>query len=580
MDDGTPPKGLVGLPPRLARVSTGGALALCLWGSSALAACPDAANSMEARTILSLYDGRMEPEPRDTRVHRFLALPLNHLGYTVSYHDISNGMPRDLMDNVAAVLSWMDGIPEESGYIEWIDRNIAECGGARKRIIIGSPIGEMGNVANDMALAGLQWTGSDIHLGDMSEVVLQDDHLGFESDYMVMRGRYGLARAREGASPLLRVRPHGGAEGDGTDLAVIGPSGGYLHESAAILHDPVGDVPLWVVDPFWFLEEVLDAGARPIPDTTTANGNRVYFSTVNSEGWLSEEAGRTIGQKPPLGAELLRDELILPALDLPVSISVLTGDLDPALGGRDATTGLEVARSLLSLPNVQPATTGANLVVDWAFFDDYDPGREVERLASGLALQDSPQRGLLGDAVHSLGTAFGQARQSSFDVAPDAPRKYTVSPFSLESEIDAPLEWLSELAPEATPLYLWPGGGARPFEGALERVAAQGALSLGGGGGQYAGVEAVLANLSLLQALSARGGRSTAPSRETMPTPTTGASRSTASISWNRRWPEPRSRAGSSHSIWPMPPDPRWTSARAAPFSAFRKWPGMKRSFR
>ncbi|MFV0474855.1 MAG: hypothetical protein ACK5MQ_11720, partial [Pikeienuella sp.] len=74
---------------------------------AAAAACRDGAPAPEARTIIGLYDSREEPDPRDTRLHHFLELPLNHLGYIIEYHDIAAGAPpARLSADTAAVATW------------------------------------------------------------------------------------------------------------------------------------------------------------------------------------------------------------------------------------------------------------------------------------------------------------------------------------------------------------------------------------------------------------------------------------------------------------------------------------------
>ena len=63
-----------------------------------------------SRTILALYDGRYDKEPSKTYIHRYLEMPLNHLGYMVAYHDINQNIPDVNSDpfsgSYAAILTW------------------------------------------------------------------------------------------------------------------------------------------------------------------------------------------------------------------------------------------------------------------------------------------------------------------------------------------------------------------------------------------------------------------------------------------------------------------------------------------
>ena len=45
------------------------------------------------RDVLGLYDGTTEPAAKGTRLHKYLEMPLNHLGYRLTLHDISKGLP-------------------------------------------------------------------------------------------------------------------------------------------------------------------------------------------------------------------------------------------------------------------------------------------------------------------------------------------------------------------------------------------------------------------------------------------------------------------------------------------------------
>jgi hypothetical protein len=59
----------------------------------------DAASAVPAKTfgtpvprvVLALYDGTAEAAPRTSRLHRFVELPLNVLGYQLAYHDLGAG---------------------------------------------------------------------------------------------------------------------------------------------------------------------------------------------------------------------------------------------------------------------------------------------------------------------------------------------------------------------------------------------------------------------------------------------------------------------------------------------------------
>lgn len=73
-------------PCRLIRPSLVIVCALALTPCAQAQTVPDqSAAELVRREILAVYDGREEPRPDQTRIHRFAEMPLNHLGLVVTY---------------------------------------------------------------------------------------------------------------------------------------------------------------------------------------------------------------------------------------------------------------------------------------------------------------------------------------------------------------------------------------------------------------------------------------------------------------------------------------------------------------
>ena len=75
------------------------------------------------RTLLALYDGKVEATPSDTRIHKMAEMPLNHLGYLVEFHDIRTGFPPlDRISRYRAIVTWfVDDLPDPAAYVDWLD---------------------------------------------------------------------------------------------------------------------------------------------------------------------------------------------------------------------------------------------------------------------------------------------------------------------------------------------------------------------------------------------------------------------------------------------------------------------------
>lgn len=463
---------------------------MCLGTGAALAlwVTPFEARACESlpRTTLALYDGTREREPRDTRIHRFAEIALNHLGHRVIYHDVASaGVPAVDPGSVGLVLSWFDEPPADAAKVwEWIGSEDGFCGGMPKILAFGATgIGAQTDdaIASRIGQAmGIQQDGSTYAIGSNAFLSRMDNNFfGFEAEFVMEPGDYPGVHAGPDGRSLLRI----GNETAEVDLAVLGPAGGYVHASAAVDEDGRGGA-FWIIDPFALFQHVLGTAPAPIPDPTTLAGRRVFFTTVGADGWLDLMPARAFGEAEQLASEVLVERLVEPFADLPITVAPLPGDLDANLGGRMAERGRQAAARALSGRHVARASQGYSDVRNWDFFAAYDPSREAEIL--GQAEGGDQQGALMASAVQTLGAAFANTGASAFSRTPNAPRKYATAPFDLAREIAGSLEGIGELAEEEGPAeaFVW-GGNARPFEGALAAAEAAGVESIGGGGGTY-----------------------------------------------------------------------------------------------
>lgn len=446
------------------------------------------------RTVLALYDGGRETEPRDTRIHHYLELPLNHLGYRLKYHDVTAGMPPMIIEpDVALVVSWFDDLLENAvAYTQWASNVTTARGIPPKQVAFDEPGFELTGGSNTeresyLARLGLTLAGQEEYIGAFATVSQIDPSMvGREAEFGISNGLYAPLRSASDAQSFLGIVPNETATGGAIDLIVAGPTGGYVHSSAALTWDPRLGSALWIVDPFVFFEKVLGTEPRPVPDVTTLNGRRLYFSTISPEGWLTPLPARTFGEEQPLASEVVLDRFIAPHQDLPVTVAVLTGDFDPSLGGSRVEEGKKVAVAIFALPNVEIATSGESLIQDWPFFGTYDRDVEANRLKQLSKSAESEPRGLLPAAFKTLGGAFAERGHSTFDHTPNAPRKYVRDAFDLDREVRGAVENASALAPAGrnASVFLW-SGNARPFGAALVAARQAGVAAIGGGGGIY-----------------------------------------------------------------------------------------------
>ena len=453
-------------------------LASCV--GATIATCDANAMATEVqRDVLALYDSTTEAEPRTTRLHRFLELPLNHLGYRLTYWDVASGMPGGQeIDSAVAVISWLDAPVRSPGFAEW-------CAGRNRIknpqpawIVFGHPgvsLDGPASATRDVCLriAGLELSKSKVRLGALTRTVALDAAmLRNTDDILPPMGQYPQLRALPGFRVHLGVSP-AGTDLDRVDLVVTGPSSAYVSDAATLDVDPRLPVPVWHLDVFALLETVLGDAPRPVPDVTTALGRRLFFATVGPDGWLSRLPAWRYGETPVLASDALLSLLRDDVPDVPASVAVVASDLDARHASETA------APAMFALPQVEAASAGTSGVQTWSFYETFDAAREKAAIRDARAENSQDDRALLSSAVDSLST-FLLSERARFAATSGLPRRYVNHPFSLEGEIEGGLAAVAGLAPpgRGAALFFW-SGDAMPFE---EALAMTGVPAIGGGG--------------------------------------------------------------------------------------------------
>ncbi|MBS0291307.1 MAG: endo alpha-1,4 polygalactosaminidase [Proteobacteria bacterium] len=300
-----------------------------------------------ARRVLVLYNGGEAPALDYTNAHRYLQMPLNHMGYVTDYVDVRGELPRLVAgDRYAGVVSWFSGFiaaPQRAGLSQWLQARMRE----------GMPLAVVGDwgLAPDRALArslGLVPDRADPQ-GTLRQVQAAP-MMGFENPLPLPSRQNDLVQltpdmARQSQS-LVELR-------DARDRSFVGgaitPWGGFVLDPNVLFEIPGTDEARWLVDPFAFLQQALRLPAIPVPDTTTENGRRLLLAHVDGDGFpsLAEFPGS------PLAAQVLLTE-VFEKYRIPQTMSVIEAEvapdgLYPALSPRME----EVARKMFRLPHIE-----------------------------------------------------------------------------------------------------------------------------------------------------------------------------------------------------------------------------------
>jgi peptidoglycan/xylan/chitin deacetylase (PgdA/CDA1 family) len=298
------------------------------------------------RRILVIHDERESVSLRFSAAHRFLQMPLNHMGYIVDYATVQSELPANILgDRYAGIVTWFSGSLEDAP-----GKKIGRWLQAQRRD--GMPIAILGEFGYPIEREIAQGFGLAIASPPVGVVSVDTVHamIGFETPPKPERSQILAFRITNPTDQVLLSLRDGKSET--YTGAAITDWGGFALDPFVLGNIPGTDRVRWVIDPFAFLTAALRLPAIPVPDTTTENGRRLFFSHIDGDGFPSfaEMPGR------PLAAELLYRE-ILQKYRIPTTVSVIESEIAPdGLYPKLSSRMEAVARQMFALPHVEIAS--------------------------------------------------------------------------------------------------------------------------------------------------------------------------------------------------------------------------------
>jgi hypothetical protein len=400
------------------------------------------------RGILGLFDSRREPNPEESRIHRLLDMPLNHLGLVVEYHDIAKGLPDPAsLTGIRGVVTFFDGaVPNSRGYAQWasdvLDRDI-------RYVIMGDPGLVVDDGRNGISLDSLNGLlgrlglrAENRHVPDSYRVRVFHKTPGMTEFERPLNGPlpgYDIIHAIDPAVKVHLTMQDGDNADTRSDLVTVGPRGGRIASGYGLYSDPDSNRSLWWLNPFKFFRAAFADGELPTPDTTTIVGRRIYYSHIDGDGWRDLAESHEPSDDRRRAAEMILAKAVKPYPDLPVTVAPVVADLHPDWSGDERDR--EIAREFFLLPQVEAGSHTWTHPFDWRFFENHDG--EAERAYAGRPLARI-ERGY------------------------PASRGFSKQPFSLDREIGGSVAYIDSLLPpgKRTRTVQW-SGDASPYEAAL-----------------------------------------------------------------------------------------------------------------
>ena len=439
------------------------------------------------RDILALYDSSHEGKERNSRIHRLAEMPLNWLGFKVTFVDV-NGIlppPQDV-ERYRGVVTWFnEPLADPRKILTWLDAVTAS--GVRYACLgeVAPPEPPGSDVYVNRILGRLGLLSSDQYVSVTHKAKISTfdaEMAGFERPVDKALPEFRVIQTSGTGAKVHLAATLSEAEGDLTSVLIAtSAGGGYAADSFTIFYDTSIDKARWVLNPFLFFKHAFGDDRFPVPDVTTLDGRRMYFSHIDGDGWnnISEIEGYREAQIS--AAEVISKEVIEPNPDMPVSVGLIGGDAVPSLGG--SVSARVSAAKIFALPQVEVASHTYTHPFTWGFYEHYSREAEQQMIDSAgrpvLSAMDQVRRFLYRVAGK---TDAVEAQNRYVAGGAELPRGYMKESFDLNLEVNRALQISEELAPagKKAAIYLWSGDG-EAFEAAIKATRAAGVRNMNGG---------------------------------------------------------------------------------------------------
>ena len=299
------------------------------------------------RKVLMLHDEPLgEAGLIYNAIHRYAAMPLNYLGYSVEYVNVlSEPLPEDVLaGRYAGIVTWFAAEDLKQG------RQLSAF--MRRAVAQGVKIAMLGNpgfrnpdwLQKDFGLKRGEARGPSARL----RIDLQAPGIGFEAQPYLDRSAFFPLEAA-GGTPLLRIANE---RGERMDAVALMPWGGYALAPYSLYRLPGEKGERWVIQPIDFLRRALELPTMPVPDVTTENGRRLMLVHVDGDGFASRAE---LPGTPFAGEVMLRE--LLEKYRVPSTVSIIQGELAANGLYPQLSPALEaIARRAFALPHVEIAS--------------------------------------------------------------------------------------------------------------------------------------------------------------------------------------------------------------------------------
>ncbi len=320
------------------------------------------------RKILALYKASEKRSSEVNEIYQLAQLPLNNLGLVVRYANAEAPLPPpDSLRHYRGILTWFISgeMRNAHRYRRWL-QNILQS--TDLRVVILGHFGAYREFHRDVSAADLRETQQIFSLLGLQSRLQSWDGKGvtivsknpkfFDYETPLRADQIGYFYDMRSASPQNRVLLRLKRGNTTDDAAVLFPRGGFVQNGAIYkLHEASGRSQFYL-NPFAFFDRAFALHTLPVVDLNTLGGKRMAFIHLDGDGFsIISKIDRW-----HTCAALFKN-WVLDKYDLPMSISIIEGEINPKMLGNP--TRVKLARKIFALPNVEAASHGLAHPFDW-----------------------------------------------------------------------------------------------------------------------------------------------------------------------------------------------------------------------
>ncbi|MFH1873891.1 MAG: hypothetical protein ABH859_01720 [Pseudomonadota bacterium] len=333
------------------------------------------------RNILAVIDRDEIQEDFDNHIYTWAAMPLNHLGYKITYVDVSKRLPTDQeMQQFPVILSWFtdNKLRGASEYAKWLTKQLR---GGKKAIILGdfgfdydeNMVHLKQELLDDFYNAfGISFSPDQTTQSPLLiEVAYKDPNMmDFERQLSTDLTHFEDIKVKDKQSNIyLKLKRKD--TGTSADAVFIHNKGAYVLTDYATYLNPINYQASWYINPFKFFEAALKTNF-PRPDYTTVSGMRIFYNQIDGDGIRNVTL---IDKKTPSGEMLYKE--VFTKYELPITASVVIGDILLA-ANQERHELMRFLKKLFMLPNIEPASHGWAHPYEWIKGDKSDMALRTE----------------------------------------------------------------------------------------------------------------------------------------------------------------------------------------------------------